>query len=110
MRTTGVRESIFADDSYARSLGFRGIVVPGPMLTAYLEQFVRQHTSGWRLERLSTTFRIPTIAGCALCLHGAVTEHHEMADGEHLVCDLVIEHVGGERAVTGTARLFRGRA
>ena len=59
----------------------------------------------WVIERLSVTFRMPTITGESLTLHGAITERHEMADGVRVVCDVVIEHPDGERAVTGTATL-----
>ena len=93
--------------AHARAVGRHGIVVPGPMLTAYLEQFVRSELPSWRVERLATTFRVPTIAGTELVLTGAITEHHEAADAERLVCDLVIEHRDGERAVTGTATLIK---
>jgi len=92
--------------AHARAVGRYGIVVPGPMLTAYLEQFVRSELPAWRLERLATTFRVPTIAGTELVLRGAITEHHQ-AEGERLVCDLVIEHRDGERAVTGSATLVK---
>jgi len=91
--------------AHARAVGRSGIVVPGPMLSAFLEQFVRAELPEWRLERLATTFRVPTLAGSHLVLRGAITEHHELADGDRLVCDLVIEHEDGERAVTGTATL-----
>ena len=103
-----MRESLFVDADYARAHGFSGVVVPGPMLTAFLEHFIRRQLDGWRLEQLGTTFRVPTIAGSSIVLRGVITEHHAMADGERLVCELVIEHADGERAVTGTARLFRG--
>lgn len=96
-----MREGLFTDPGVARGLGYRGIVVPGPMLTAFLEHFLRAELAGWRLERLSTTFRIPTIAGEPIVLRGVVSEH----DGDRIVCDVVIEHAGGERAVTGVARL-----
>jgi hypothetical protein len=101
------RESLFTDTAFAQAHGFGGLVVPGPMLSAFLEQFVRRQLVGWRLEHLGATFRVPTIAGAGIVLRGVVTEHHEMADGERLVCDLVVEHADGERAVTGTVRLFR---
>lgn len=102
-----MRDELFTDARYARDLGYRGIVVPGPMLTAFLEQFVRGALPAWRLEKLGSTFRQPTITGDPLKLHGVVSEHHETADGEHVVCDLVIEHPSGERGVTATARLKR---
>lgn len=102
-----MREPLFSDVDYARALGFRGIVVPGPMLTAFLEQFLWRELPGYRLERLGTTFRQPTISGDDLTLRGAVVEHHREADAERIVCDLVIEHGNGERAVTGGATLRR---
>lgn len=98
---------LFVDAEYARAHGFGGVIAPGPMLTAFLEQFVLAALPGWRLEAIGTTFRVPTVAGAEVELRGAVTEHHEMADGERLVCDLVVAHADGTAAVTGTARLFR---
>jgi len=109
VQTADIAEPLFTEPALARALGYRGVVVPGPMLAAFLEQFVRSELAGWRLERLSTTFRVPTIAGDPLILHGVVTEHHVTADGERIVCDLLLEHADGERAVTGTATLGRRR-
>ncbi len=103
--TGDMRENLFSDVSYARSLGFRGIVVPGPMLTAFLEQFLWRELRGFHLERLGSTFRQPTISGDHLVLRGAIVEHHSQPDGERVVVDLVIEHASGERAVTGSATL-----
>lgn len=107
VQTADNPEPLFTEPALARALGYRGVVVPGPMLAAFLEQFVRGELVGWRLERLSTTFRVPTVVGDTLILHGVVTEHHVTADGERIVCDLLLEHADGERAVTGTATLGR---
>ena len=102
-----MREGIFVDEDYARGLGFRGLVVPGPLLAAFVEQFLYAELPRWRVVWLSTTFRMPTAAGDLLTLRGAITEDHHMTHGEHLVCDVVIEHPNGERAVTAAARLVR---
>ena len=99
------KERLFHEPSYARQLGFRGLVVPGPMLSAFIEQFLRSQLGDWRIERLSVTFRVPTITGEPITLRGVVTERHEMADGARIVCDVVVEHHDGERAVTGTVTL-----
>jgi len=107
VHSSDVAEPLFRDPTYARDLGYRGVVVPGPMLTAFVEQFLRHALDGWRIERLSTTFRVPTIAGDTFSLRGVIVEHHEMADAERIVCEVVIEHADGERAVTGTATLRR---
>src|SRR5262249_11368022 len=107
VRTADIAEPLFTDPQVARALGYRGVVVPGPLLAAFMEQFVRRGLAGWQLERLSATFRVPTIAGDALVFRGVVIEKHETAGGERIVCELVIEHGDNERAVTGTATLRR---
>ena len=105
--TADIAEPLFTSPTAARGLGYRGVVVPGPMLAAFMEHFVRRELPGWRLERLSATFRVPTITGETITFSGVITERHELADGERIVADLVIEHSDGERAVTGTATLRR---
>jgi hypothetical protein len=107
VRANGIVEPLFTEPALARALGYRGVVVPGPMLTAFLDQFVRRELPGWRLEALSTTFRIPTIASDRMVFSGVVTEQHHLSEGERIVCDLVIDHADSERAVTGTAALAR---
>jgi hydroxyacyl-ACP dehydratase HTD2-like protein with hotdog domain len=103
--TADIAEELFTSAPAARRLGYRGVVVPGPMLAAFLEHFVRRELPAWRLERLSATFRVPTITGDAIILGGVITERHELMDGERIVCDLLLEHSDGERAVTGTATM-----
>jgi hydroxyacyl-ACP dehydratase HTD2-like protein with hotdog domain len=102
-----IAEPLFTSAEAARGLGYRGVVVPGPMLAAFMEHFVRRELPGWQLQRLSATFRVPTITGDSIVLGGVITERHEGPDGERIVADLVIEHGDGERAVTGTATLRR---
>ncbi len=103
-----MKERIFSDAVHATRLGFRGIVVPGPMLAALLEEFLRRQLPDWHVEIFSTTFRMPTIAGDTISLRGLITEHHRRQQGERLVCDLMIEHESGEVAVIGTATLRQG--
>jgi hypothetical protein len=77
------------------------------LLAAYVEQFLHRQLPDWRVEQLSTTFRLPTAAGDLITLRGAVTEDHHMRDGTRIVCDVVVEHPNGDRAVTASARLKR---
>jgi len=100
-------EPMFTDVGFARAIGYRDTIVPGPLLAALLEQFLHTELPGWELERLSTTFRVATIAGDTLTFTGVVTEHHETPSGHRLVCDLVIGHSDAEQAVISTATLRR---
>lgn len=101
--------SFFYDLTFARSVGYRGIIVPGPLLAALVEQFLRRELPGWEMERVSTTLRVPTVTGDPLLFHGAVTERHETPRGSRIVCDVVIGHRDADNALTATATLRRAR-
>ena len=103
-----VQESLFVDRAFAQRVGYRDVIVPGPMQTAFLEQLVRRHFPGWELERLSTTFRISVVSSDTIELSGVVTEVHPLPDGARVDCDLVIENSDGERTTTGHATLRHG--
>ena len=102
-----IHENLFLDRDFARSLGFRDIIVPGPMQSACLEQFLRKHLPGWRLESLSVTFRIAVISADLIKLSAVVTEVHTTGSRARLDCDLIIESSDGERTTTGQATLSR---
>ena len=102
-----VTEGLFTDSRAARRLGYPDVIVPGPMQSAILEQMLLRRLRGWRIARLSTTFRVSVIAGETIALSGVVTEWHVEPEGERIVCDLVLENGDGERAATGTAELRR---
>ncbi len=104
-----VSGSFFYDLTFARSVGFRGIIVPGPLLAAVVEQFLRRELPGWEMERMSTTLRVPTVTGDPLLIHGAVIERHETPLGIRIVCDVVIGHRDADNALTATATLRRTR-
>jgi acyl dehydratase len=99
------REALFIDPTFAARLGYRDVIVPGPMQTAFLEQLLRRHFRGWCLEQLGTTFRISVITNDTITLRGVVTEVYHQPDGIRVVCDLLIENGDGERATTGQATL-----
>lgn len=100
-------EAFFNDLTYARSLGYRGILVPGPLLAVLVEQFLGRELPGWELERMSTTLRVPTVSGDELLIRGAVTEVHETPDGVRIVCDVVMSHRDADDVLTATATLRR---
>jgi acyl dehydratase len=99
------REALFVDPAFAARLGYRDVIVPGPMQTAFLEQLLRQHFRGWHLEQLAATFRISVVTGDTITMSGVVTEVHHQSDGVRVVCELLIENGDGERATTGQATL-----
>jgi hypothetical protein len=107
LRAGHFAEAFFNDHAFARSLGYRGILIPGPLLAALVEQFLRRELPGWELERVSTTLRVPTVTGDRLLIRGAVTERHETPDGARIVCDVVISHSDADDALTATATLRR---
>jgi acyl dehydratase len=98
-------EKLFVDREFMQQQGFRDVIVPGPMQTAFLEQMLRRHFPAWQLERLSATFRISVVTGEPIVLSGVVTEVHQTRTGRRVVCDLVIENAEGDRATTGSAVL-----
>ncbi len=98
-------EKLFVDRDFMQREGFRDVIVPGPMQTAFLEQMLRRHFPGWQLERLSATFRISVVTGEPVVLSGVITEVHQTRTGLRVVCDLVIENAEGDRATTGAAVL-----
>ena len=109
LQATQYTGSFFDVLTFARSVGHRGIIVPGPLLAALVEQFLHRELPGWELERVSTTLRVPTVTGEPLLIHGAVTEWHETPLGSRIVCDVVIGHIDADNALTATATLRRAR-
>ena len=102
-------EPLFSDLEFARAVGYRDTIVPGPLLAAFLEQFVCSELPGWELERLSATFRVATLVGDALVFRGVVTERHDTPAGVRIICDLTIGHSEDDHAVTSTATLRRAK-
>lgn len=100
-----VYEDLFVDRDFALSLGYRDVIVPGPMQSACLEQFLRKQLPGWRLESLSVTFRMAMITADLIKLSAVVTEVHTIGSRARLDCDLIIESSDGERTTTGQATL-----
>ena len=102
-----VYESLFVEQAFARRLGYRDVIVPGPMQTAFLEQFLRRQLPGWSLDSIGITFRMSVITDDWIKLSGVITELQENESGATVTCDLVIETADGERATTGHASLTK---
>lgn len=101
----GGGERMFTDRTFARSLGYQDVIVPGPLQSALMETTLRRWLPGWHLRRLSLTFRISVIAAEAIELSAVVVERHVAADRTTLVCDLSLENTQGDRAALGVAEL-----
>jgi hydroxyacyl-ACP dehydratase HTD2-like protein with hotdog domain len=97
----------FVDRTVARGLGYRDVIVPGPLQAAMIETMLRNTLHCWTLRRISMTFRVSIPALEPIALTAIVVEHHLRADGDMVVCDLSIENGDGERAALGIAELVR---
>jgi hydroxyacyl-ACP dehydratase HTD2-like protein with hotdog domain len=97
----------FTDRTFAQSLGYDDVIVPGPLQSALLEALLRRRLPDWQLRSLAVTFRVSVIANEPIALSAVIVERHPRPDGVGLVCDLSLENRYGERAATGSAQLFR---
>jgi len=96
---------IHFDVETVRALGMGARPInQGPLNMGYVMNAVTAWAGGpERLRRLRVRFRGPVQAGDHLRVRGTVTAVRE-EDGMRLAdCDVVLEVVGGEPAVTGTA-------
>ena len=109
-RSLGGRAPLFTDRTFARSLGYADVIVPGPLQSALLEALVRQWLPGWTLHRLSLTFRLSLTAREPIALSVVVIEHRRHRAATALVCDLSLENRDGERAALGMVELTRNAA
>ena len=96
------REVLFHDEAESNKLGYRGLVVPGPMQSAFIDDMLRSKLPAWTLTALSMTFRQSLIAGDGISIHAVVIE----ADDTRRVCDIAVEsRETGETASAGVAEL-----
>lgn len=109
MKTTAALLSdptpIHFDAETVRALGMGDRPVnQGPLNMGYVMNAVTAWAGGpERLRRLRVRFRGPVLAGDHVRVRSTVTAVRE-EDGVRLAeCDVVLEVVGGEQAVTGTA-------
>lgn len=103
----GGGEQLFVDPHFAHGLGYRDVIVPGPVQSALLESLLRRALPAWELRTLGMTFRLSVIAAEPIALHVVIIEHHVSAQGARLVCDLALENSDGERAAVGSAELWQ---
>jgi hypothetical protein len=98
----GEREVLFTDRLRAIDLGYQDLVVPGPMLSAFVGQMLRRAIPEWPIRTLSMTFRQSLLADEPVVLTALVTER---GAGQRLRCDLVIESGAGDICAIGSASL-----
>jgi hydroxyacyl-ACP dehydratase HTD2-like protein with hotdog domain len=99
--------ALFVDRAAAHALGYRDVIVPGPLQAAILETMLRNALHDWTLRRIGMTFRVSVHALEPIALTAIVVEHHLRPGGDLAVCDLSIENSDGERAALGVAELVR---
>jgi 3-hydroxybutyryl-CoA dehydratase len=73
------RSPVHADEAYARSNGFRGLVMHGAILNGFLSHFIGMRFPGRRSLELSVDMRYlkPSYLGDRLELEGTVTQKLE---------------------------------
>ncbi len=98
------REVLFHDRRGSKRLGYRDVVLPGPMQSAFVDDTLRALLPAWTLHELSMTFRQSVIADEPIAIRGVITDTRD----ESLVCDITIENLAtAETAASGTATLRR---
>ncbi len=102
-RTFAMDAPRFTDDEGARKEGLPGMIIPGNMSLGLLTKLVTDWigTSGARVTRIGTTYRVPVQPDHTLTLNGFVTT----AEPKERIAeiDVWIENEEAERLVTGTA-------
>lgn len=98
--------SQFYNPATAERMGLAGLVVPGPMKHAFLQQYLSSWLGGsGAIRRLQVAHRRPDVQDAELTLSGVVTRTYE-ADGERLVdMELYIDNPNGDRSLRGSATI-----
>ena len=96
--------SQFYDPATAERMGLAGLVVPGPMKHAFLQQYLSSWLGGsGAIRRLQVAHRRPDVQDVPMTLSGAVTKKYEQ-DGAKLVdVELEIHNPAGDRTTRGSA-------
>jgi acyl dehydratase len=102
-RSCGLDAPRFTDDEGAKKEGLPGMILPGNMSLGLLTKLVTDWigTTGARLVRMGTTYRVPVLPDHTLTLQGFVT--HTYPEQHQCEIDVWIENEDAERLVTGTA-------
>ncbi len=98
--------SRFTDEGQAKRDGFPAPIVPGILSMSYLSQVVLAWADNVELEKLDVIYRGLILHGERLTCRGVVADKG-MDGGRPLVhVDLYMEREGGERPLTGSARVL----
>ncbi len=100
------RETLFHDREGSQALGYRDLVVPGPMQSAIVDRLLAATLDGWQTTRLNMTFRQSLVANEPLEIDTIVVD----AERDTRTLDIVIRNSSsGETASVGMASLHRLR-
>ena len=96
----------FTDDVQAKRDGFPRTIVPGILSMSYLSQVVLTWADNVELQKLDVIYRGLVFHGERLACRGVVADK-AMEGGLPLVhVDVYMEREGGERPLTGSARVL----
>ena len=98
------REVLFHDSAGSNKLGYRDVVLPGPMQSAFIDNALRKQIPEWELSRLSMSFRQSIVAGDPITINLVVIDKTDNT----LTLDITVENrATGDRSSTGTATMHR---
>jgi len=99
---------LFVDEPFARSAGFRSVIVPSPLAFGALSQMIAEWLKGPNLRRLHARYLKLIWPGDVLTCRGRVTGRRRESSDYLIEVDLWIENQEGEMVTRGsaTAALF----
>lgn len=100
------------DEEYARSMGYKGGLVPGPTNLAYITRRLVDFFGPIWVEggRIALRFSRPAYDGEQVTVHAIVRERQEREGGAELSLDCWLEDPEGKRCVEGSACCTVGEA
>ncbi len=100
------RETLFHDTEGSLALGYRDLVVPGPMQSAIVDRLLASTLDRWQTTRLNMTFRQSLLANEPLEIDTIVVD----AEGHARTLDIVIRNASSRETMSiGMASLHRRR-
>ena len=99
----GMGPSFFTDPKAAKREGLPGVIVPGPMSMALMNQLLSNWAAGGWVKKLDVVFRQTVRQNRLLRVRGVVTDKNHVDAKSQVECDVYLETEEGDRLVGGQA-------